>query len=141
MQIGGHSKIKGSRKSKPQTTSWTRRNLESSDQVLESASTHDTTTFGHCFYCERNERCSRTDHNSKTKNEENHTISQRPSEVSIELPLGWEAGRRHPCDCGCRLGWRPKDKVLHEWRCVGNRSVLRSRVGSVMMVFFWIFFV
>ena len=26
-------------------------------------------------------------------------------------PLGWEAGRCRPCDRGCRLGWRPKDKV------------------------------
>ena len=33
-------------------------------------------------------------------------------------------GRRHPCDRGCRLGWRPKDKVLHVRRSVGKRSVL-----------------
>ena len=25
----------------------------------------------------------------------------------LEFPLGEKAGRRHPCDRGCRLGWRP----------------------------------
>ena len=33
--------------------------------------------------------------------------------MCVELSLGWEVGRRHPCDGGCRLGWRPKDKVRH----------------------------
>ena len=42
----------------------------------------------------------------------------------LNFPLGGKAGRRNPCDRGCRLGWRPKDKVLHVWRSVGNRSVL-----------------
>ena len=46
--------------------------------------------------------------------------------MCTEFPLGWEAGRRHPCDRGCRLGWRPKDKVLHVWWSVGNRFVLHS---------------
>ena len=56
---------------------------------------------------------------------ENHTRHlKEPSEVCIELPLDWEGRRRHPCESGCRLGWRPEDKVLYEWRCVGNRSVL-----------------
>ena len=44
----------------------------------------------------------------------------------LNFPLGVKAGRRHPCDCGCRLVWRPKDKVLHVWWSVGNRSVLDS---------------
>ena len=44
--------------------------------------------------------------------------------MCTEFPLGGKAGRRDPCDGGCRLGWRPKDKVLHVWRSVGNQSVL-----------------
>ena len=44
--------------------------------------------------------------------------------MCTELPLGSEAERRHPCDRGCRLGWRPKDKVLHVWRSIGNWPVL-----------------
>ena len=31
----------------------------------------------------------------------------------------------HQSDRGSRLGWRPRDKVLHVWRSVGNQSVLR----------------
>ena len=31
--------------------------------------------------------------------------------MCVELPLGGKAGRRHPCDGGCRLGWKPKDKM------------------------------
>ena len=46
---------------------------------------------------------------------------QRTSAMCTEIPLGWEAGRRHPRGRGCRLGWRPKDNVR---RSVGNRSVL-----------------
>ena len=42
----------------------------------------------------------------------------------LKFPLGGKAGRRYPCDGGCRLGWRTKDKVLHGWWSVGNRSVL-----------------
>ena len=54
-----------------------------------------------------------------------HYLKGTPA-MCPEFPLGWEAGRRHPCDRGCRLGWRPKDKVLHVRRSVGNRSVLHS---------------
>ena len=46
--------------------------------------------------------------------------------MCTEFPLGGKAGRRHPCDRGCRLGQRPKDLVLHVRRSVGNRSVLHS---------------
>ena len=46
--------------------------------------------------------------------------------MCTEFPLGVKDGRRPPCDRGCRLGWRAKDKVLHVWRSVGNRSVLHS---------------
>ena len=44
----------------------------------------------------------------------------------LNFPWVGKAGRRHPCDCGCRLGLRPKDKVLHVWWSVGNRSALHS---------------
>ena len=44
--------------------------------------------------------------------------------MCTEFPLGWEAGRRHPCDGGYRLGWKPKDKVLHVWKSTGNWPVL-----------------
>ena len=38
----------------------------------------------------------------------------------------------HPCDHGCRLGWRPKDKVLHVWWSIGNRSVLHSSTQATV---------
>ena len=44
--------------------------------------------------------------------------------MCIELLLGCQVGRRHRCESGCRLGWRPKDKVLHVWRSIGNWPVL-----------------
>ena len=81
----------------------------------------------HCFQHEGNhERGSRTDHSLKDKVEENRTSPQRTSAMCTEFPLGGKAGRHHPCDRGCRQGWRPKDKVLHVWWSVGNRSVLHS---------------
>ena len=46
--------------------------------------------------------------------------------MCVELPLGVKAGRRHPCDGECRLGWRPEDKVLNVWRSTGNWPVLHS---------------
>ena len=46
--------------------------------------------------------------------------------MCTEFPLGGKAGRRHPCDRGCRLRWGPKDKVLHVWWSVGNWPVLHS---------------
>ena len=53
-----------------------------------------------------------------------NTASKNKTEENRALPKLGE--RRHPCDCGCRLGWRPKDKVLYVWWNVGNRSVLHS---------------
>ena len=44
----------------------------------------------------------------------------------LNFPWVGKAGRGHPYDRGCRLGWRPKDKVLHVWWCVGNWPVLHS---------------
>ena len=52
---------------------------------------------------------------SKTKFTRIATLPQRTSATCTELPLGLEAGRRHPCDRGRRLGWRPKHKVLQEY--------------------------
>ena len=63
---------------------------------------------------------SRTDHTFNDKIEENRALPQRTPAMCTEFPLGWEAGRRHPCDRGCRLGWRPKDKVLHVHRSTGG---------------------
>ena len=69
---------------------------------------------------------------SKTKNEENRTISQRMSEVCIEIPLFWEAGWRHPNDCGCRLGWRP---VMQGHHATGwTRAESKTLVGADVMV-------
>ena len=51
---------------------------------------------------------------SKTKIEENRALPQRTSAMCTEFPLAGKAGRRHPCDLGCRLGWRPKDKARPE---------------------------
>ena len=79
----------------------------------------------HCLRYEAgHERGSRTDRSLKDKIENNRALPQRTSSMCAEFPLGGKAGRRHPCDRGCRLGWRPKDKVLHVRRSVGNRSVL-----------------
>ena len=59
--------------------------------------------------------------------------------MCAEFSLGWLAGRRHPCDRGCRLGWRPKDKVLHVWRSAGNGSVLHcsTLVCDILAQEFW----
>ena len=84
-------------------------------------SVFDRTTLRHC--CERG---SRTNHSLKNKTEQNRALPPRTSAMCTEFPLGGKAGRRHPCDRGCRLGWRPKYKVLHVWWSVGNRSVLHS---------------
>ena len=58
-------------------------------------------------------RGSLTDHSLKDKVEANRALPQRTSAMCTEFPLGGKAGRRHPCDGGCRLGWKPKDKVLN----------------------------
>ena len=44
----------------------------------------------------------------KDRIEENRAFPQRTPAMCTEFPLGWEAGRRHPCDRGCRLGWAPR---------------------------------
>ena len=48
-----------------------------------------------------------------------------------EFPLGVKSGRRHPCDRECRLGWRPKGKVLHVWWSVGIGPCFTARQWSV----------
>ena len=53
-------------------------------------------------------RGSRTDHSLKDKIEKNRALPQRTSALCTEFSLDGKAGRRHPCDRGCRLGWRPK---------------------------------
>ena len=68
---------------------------------------------------------------SKTKIDEHRAVPQRTSAMCTEFPLGVIAGRRRPCDRGCRLGWRPKDKVLHVRRSVGYRSCFTVRHWSV----------
>ena len=60
----------------------------------------------------------------KDKVEANRALPQRTPAMCVEFPLGAKAGRRHPCDGGCRLGWKPKDKVLNVWRSTGNWAVL-----------------
>ena len=62
----------------------------------------------------------------KDKVEKTRALPQRTSAMCAEFPLGGKAGRRHPCDRGCRLGWRPKDMVLNVWRSTGNWPVLHS---------------
>ena len=90
-------------------------------------SVYDRTTLRHCLQYEGNhERGSWTVHSLKDKVEANRAIPQRTSAMRTAFRLGGKAGRRHPCDRGCRLSWRPKDKVLHVWWSVGHRSVLHS---------------
>ena len=50
----------------------------------------------------------------------------------LNFPWVSKAGRRHPCDGGCRLDRRPEDKVLNVWRSIGNWPVLHgtSLVGD-----------
>ena len=45
--------------------------------------------------------------------------------MCVEFPLGGKAGRRHPCDGGCRLGWKPEDNVLNVWRRIGPCFTVR----------------
>ena len=83
--------------------------------------------FEFSFQYEGNhERGSGTDHSAKDKIEETRALSQRTSAMCIEFLLGGKGGRRHPCDRGCRMDWRPKDTVIHVWWSVGNRSVHHS---------------
>ena len=100
---------------------------EKLDPQEHRESLNDRATLRHYFQYEGNhERGSRTDHGLKDKIEENRALPQSTSAMCKEFSFGGKAGRRHPCDRGCRLGWRPKDKVLHVWWSVGNRSVLHS---------------
>ena len=88
-------------------------------------SVHDRTTLRHCLQHEGNyERGSWTDHSLKDKVEANRALPQRTPAICVEFPLGGKAGRHHPCDGGCRLGCKPKDKVLNVWRSTGNWPVL-----------------
>ena len=97
------------------------RNIESSDPALDRA------TLRHCLQHERNhERGSWTDHSLIDKVEANRALPQRTPAMCVEFPLGGKAGRRHSCDGGCRLGWKPKDKVLNVWRSTGNWPVVHS---------------
>ena len=66
----------------------------------------------------------------KDKVKANRALPQRTSAMCTEFPLGGKAGRRYPCDGGCRLGRRTKDKVLNVWRSTGNWPVLH-RTSSV----------
>ena len=89
--------------------------------MLESV---DRATLRHCLQHEGNhERGSWTDHSLKDKVEADRALPQRTPAMCVELSLGRQVGRRHPCDCGCRLGRRPEDKVLNVWRSIGNWPV------------------
>ena len=68
-------------------------------------------------------RGSRTDYSFKDKIEENRALLQRASAMCTEFPFG---GKRHPCDRGCRLGWRTQRQGAPRWRSVGNWPVLHS---------------
>ena len=71
-----------------------------------------------------------TDHSLKDKVKANRALPQRTSAMCTELPLGWKAGRRYPCDGGCRLGWRhPKT------RCSTSGGVLA--IGPCFTVRHW----
>ena len=69
---------------------------------------------------------------SKTKLKRITCHLQRTPAMCVELPLARQVGRRHPCDGGCRLCWRPENKVLNVWRSIGNWPVLdgTSLVGD-----------
>ena len=85
-------------------------------------SVYDRTTLRHCGTKEIMREAAGPTTASKTKLK--RIARYLTPTVCTEFPFGWEAGGRHPCDRGCRLGWRPKDKVLHVRRSVGHRSVL-----------------
>ena len=90
---------------------------------------------------EIHEGCSRTNHILNDE-EENNTLPQRPSALCIELGCrlagdpktkcstsgGCQVGRHHPCDCGCRLDWRPT-------RCSTSGGVLA--IGPCFTVRQW----
>ena len=46
--------------------------------------------------------------------------------MCVELPVGRQVGRRHPCDGGRRLGRSPEDKVRDVWRSIVNWPVLHG---------------
>ena len=90
-------------------------------------SVYDRTTLRHCLQYEGNhERGSRTDDSFRTKLKRIARYFKGRQRCVLNLTLGEKAGRRHQCDRGYRLGWRPEDKVLHVWWSVGKWSVLHS---------------
>ena len=93
---------------------------------FRNLSLFDRTTLRHRLQYEGNQRGTRTDHSLKDKIQKNRALPQRTSVMCAEFPLGVRAWRRHPSDRGCRLDWRPKDKVLHVWWSVDNQSVLHT---------------
>ena len=96
-------------------------------------SVHDRATLRHCLQHEgSHERGSWNDDSLKDKVEADRKLPQRTPAMCVELPLGRQVGRRHPCDGGCRLGRRPEDNVLNVWRSIGHWPVLHgtSLVGD-----------
>ena len=91
----------------------------------------DRTTLRHCIQYEGNhERVSRTDHSLKTKLKRIARYLKGRQRCVLNFPCVEKLGDVIH-DRGCRLGWRPKDKVLCVWWSVGNRSVLTVRHWSV----------
>ena len=86
MRIDGHFRIRG-----PGKTSHKRQVGPAGTSRVPvrcwNLSVHERTTFWHCFQYEKIMKRS-----LKDKNEEDHTLPPRPSEVCIELPLGYQAG-------------------------------------------------
>ena len=70
--------------------------------------------FDNCLQYEGNHEIGNWNNHILTDNvEADRALPQRTPAMCVELPLGYQVVGRHPCDSGCRLGWRPKDKVLH----------------------------
>ena len=57
-------------------------------------------------------------------------LPQKTPAMCTEFPLGEKAGRRHPRDRGCRLGWRPT-----KTRCSTSGGVLA--IGPCFTVRHW----
>ena len=91
---------------------WTRRNIESSDRGVGIRQYMTEQLFDIALSTKgimREAAGDRPTTASKTKVEANRALLHRTPAMCVEFPLGAKAGRRHPCDGGCRLGWKPKD--------------------------------
>ena len=108
LQIDGYSWIKGTGGQQCDGVNWTERNIENSDLVAGICQYTTAQRFNIAFSTKEIVReAAGPTTVSKTKVEADRALPQRTPAMCVEFPLGGKTERRHPCDGGCRLGWKP----------------------------------